>query len=213
MCHPVYHKIQKGTTVSTPSEMGGKSPLVSKEPLTGRCFISATGPDGTRTTSTTLEKPLPSLEGMTGYIVFETHGGSRLSDYWQQKTKTRLSRVHVTPRKTLFTPSHAPVDLSLLALSRTTRKNYLHGGTQTLYDTWLASVKGRDTEEWVGETVFDIEGCARVPAQSMCVQGSSCTYSGDLDPTHASPAFQAEENVVCNFNCMTTQLVHSCHSV
>ena len=213
MCHPVYHKIQKGTMVSTPSEMGGKSPLVSKESLTGRCFVSATGPDGTRTTSTTLEKPLPSLEGMTGYIVFETHGGSRLSDYWQQKTKTRLSRVHVTPRKTLFTPSHAPVDLSLLAPSRTTRKNYLKGGTQTLYDTWLASVKGRDVEEWVGETVFDIEGCARVPAQSMYVQGSPCTYSGDLDPIHVSPAFQVEENVVCNFNCRTTQLVHSCHSV
>ena len=144
---------------------------------------------------------------MTGYIVFETHGGSRLSDYWLQKTKSRLSRVHVTPRKTLFTPSHAPVDLSLLGPSRTTRKSYLYGGTQTLHNTWLASVKGRDTEEWVGETVFDIEGCARVPAQSMYVQGSSCTCSGDLDPTHASPAFQAEENVVCNFNCMTTQLV------
>ena len=210
MCHPVYHKIQKGMMVSTPSEMGGKSPLTSKESLTGRCFISATGPDGTRTTSTILEKPLPSLEGMTGFIVCETHGGSRLSDYWQQKAKNRLSRVHVTPRKTLF---HAPVDLSLLAPSRTTRKNYLNGGTQTLYDTWLASVKGRDAEGWVGETVFDIEGCARVPAQSMYVQGSSCTYSGDLDPTHASTAFQAEENVVCNFNCTTTQLVHSCHSV
>ena len=95
----------------------------------------------------------------------------------------------------------------------TTLKSYLHGGTQTLHDTWLASVKVWDTEEWVGETVFDIEGCARVPAQSMYVQGSSCTYSGDLDPTHVSAAFQAEENVVCNCNCMTTQLVHSCHSV
>ena len=52
-----------------------------------------------------------------------------------------------------------------------------------------------------------------MPAQSMYVQGSSCTYSGDLDPMHVSPAFQAEENVVCNFNCMTTQLVHSRHSV
>ena len=93
---------------------------------------------------------MPSLEGLTGYIVFETHGGSRLSDYWQQKTKTRLSRVHVTPRKTLFNPSHAPVDLSLLSPSRTTRKNYLNGSTQTLSDTWLASVKGRDAEEWVG---------------------------------------------------------------
>ena len=51
------------------------------------------------------------------------------------------------------------------------------------------------------------------PAQSMYVQGSSCAYSGDLDPIHVSPAFQAEENVVCNFNCRTTQLVHSCHSV
>ena len=39
MCHPVYHKIQKGTMVSTPSEMGGKAPLVSKESLMGRCFI------------------------------------------------------------------------------------------------------------------------------------------------------------------------------
>ena len=80
-------------------------------------------------------------------------------------------------------------------------------------DTWLASVKGRDTEEWVGETIFDIEGCARVPAQSMYVQGSSCKYSGDLDPMRVSPAFQAEENVVCNFNCRTAQLVHSRHSV
>ena len=35
----------------------------------------------------------------------------------------------------------------------------------------------------------------------------------DLDPRHVSPAFQAEENVVCNFNCMSTQLVHSRHSV
>ena len=47
----------------------------------------------------------------------------------------------------------------------------------------------------------------------MYVQESSCTYSGDLDPRHVSPAFQAEENVVCNFNCMTTQLAHSRHSV
>ena len=214
MCYPVYHKIQKDMMVSSPiSEMGGKSPFVSKESLTGRCFISAISPDGTRTTSTISEKPMPSLDGLTGCIVFETHGGSRLSDYWQQKTKTRLSRVHVTPRKTLFTPSHAPVDLSLLSPSRTTRKTYLNGGTQTLCNTWLASVKGRDSEEWVGETIFDIEGCAHVPAQSMYVQGSSCTCSGDLDPMHVSPAFQAEENVVCNFNCMTTQLVHNCHSV
>ena len=125
MCYPVDHKIQKDTMVSAPSEMGGKSPLVSQESLTGRCFISAIGPDGTRTTSTTPEKPVPSLEGMTGYIVFETHGGSRLSDYWQQKTKTRLSRVNVIPRKTLFTPSHAPVDLSLLLPSRTTGRTTL----------------------------------------------------------------------------------------
>ena len=81
MCHPVYYKIQKGTRVPALFETGGKTPSVAKESLTGRCFISATDLDGTRTTSTTLEKPLPSLEGVTGYIVFETHGGSRLSDY------------------------------------------------------------------------------------------------------------------------------------
>ena len=212
MCHPVYYKIQKGTRVPALFETGGKTPSVAKESLTGRCFISATDLDGTRTTSTTLEKPLPSLEGMTGYIVL-THGGSRLTDDWQQKTKTRLSRVNVTPTKTLFTPNHAPVDLALLAPGRVTRKKYLYGGTLTLHDTWLACVKGRDMEEWVGETIFDIEACARAPAQSMCVQGSACTYSDDLDPSHVSPAFQAEENVVCNFNCMTTQLVHCCHYI
>ena len=97
----------------------------------------------------------------------------------------------------------------MLAPGRATRKDYLYGGTLTLHDTWLASVK--DTEEWIGETVFDIEACARAPAQSMYVQGSFCTYSVDLDPSHTSPAFQAEENVVCNFNCRTTQLVHGCH--
>ena len=73
------------------------------------------------------------------------------SQYWQQKTKSGLSRVHVTPRKTLFTPSHAPVDLALLAPGRVTRKNYLHGGVLTLHDTWLGCVKGRDNEEWTGK--------------------------------------------------------------
>ena len=96
---------------------------------------------------------------------------------------------------------------------RVTRKNYLYGGTLTLRDTWLACVKGRDTEEWTGETIFDTEACARAPAQSMYVQGSACTYSGDLDPSHVSPACQAEENVVCNFKCMTTQLSHCCHLI
>ena len=210
MCYPVFFKIQKGTEASALFETGGKSRLVSKESLTGRCFISAIGPDGTRTTSTTLEKPLPSLEGMTGFIVFETHGGSRLSDYWQQKAKSRLSRVRVTPRKTLFTPSHAPVDLALLAPGRMTRKNYLHGGVLTLHDTWLGCVKGPDNEEWTGETIFGIEACAHVPLHSLCVQGLSCASSVDLDPSHVSPACQAEENVVCNFKCMTTQVSHCC---
>ena len=116
MCHPVHFKMQKGTQVPALFETGGKTPLVTKESLTGRCFISATGLDGTRTTGTTLEKPLP------------------------------------------------------------------------------------------GETIFDIEACARAPAQSMYVQGSVCTHSGSLDPVHVSPAFQAEEKVVCNLDCMTTQL-------
>ena len=96
MCYPIFFKTQKGTKAPALSETGGQTPLVSKESLTGRCFISATGLDGTRTTSTTLDKPLPSLEGMTGYIVFETHGGSRLSDYWQQKTKSRLTATQLS---------------------------------------------------------------------------------------------------------------------
>ena len=74
----------------------------------------------------------------------------------------------MTPRKTLLTPNHAPVDLALLAPGRVTRKNYLYGGTLTLHDTWLACVKGRDTEEWVGETIFDIEACAHAPAEHVC---------------------------------------------
>ena len=39
---------------------------------------------------------------------FEVREGSRLSDYWQQRTKSQLRHVHVTPRETLFTPVHAP---------------------------------------------------------------------------------------------------------
>ena len=129
MCYPVYHKIQKDTIVSAPSEMGGKSPLVSKESLFPNGKMLRFSYRSGWHENYQSEKPMPSLEGLTGYIVFETHGGSRLPDYWQQKTKTRLSRVHVTPRKTLFTPSHAPVDLSLLSPSRTTRKSYLNGST------------------------------------------------------------------------------------
>ena len=52
-----------------------------------------------------------------------------------------------------------------------------------------------------------------MPAHSMYVQGSLCTCSGDLDPSHVSTAFQAEENVVCNLDCRTTQLDYSCRSV
>ena len=73
--------------VSTPFEMGGKSPRVSKESLTGRCFVSAIGPDGMRTTSTISEKPMPSLEGLTGYIVFETHGGSDVEEKRAKRSK------------------------------------------------------------------------------------------------------------------------------
>ena len=113
----------------------------------------------------------------------------------------------MTPRKTLFTPSHHSPP------GRVTRKNYLYGGTQTLQDTWLACVKGRDTEEWTGETIFDIEACARAPAQSMCVQGSACTHSGSLDQAHVSPALQAEGNVVCHLDCMTTRHIRECHLI
>ena len=66
--------------------------------------------------------------------------------------------MHVTPRKTLFTPVHASVDLAMLAPRRETHKSYLNGSTSTLCDTWLASSKGRDSEEWTGETRFKIEG-------------------------------------------------------
>ena len=78
--------------------------------------------------------------------------------------------MRVTPRKTLFTPVHAPVDLAMLAPCRETHKSYLNGGTSTLSDTWLVSSKGRDSEEWIGETRFKIEGCAHVPAQRLYAQ-------------------------------------------
>ena len=56
-----------------------------------------------------------------------------------------------------------------------------------------------------GETIFGIEACARVPTYSLYIQGSTCTVSVNLDPSRVSPACQAEENVVCNFNCVTTR--------
>ena len=108
------------------------------------------------TSSSTLDKPLLSLEGMTGFLVFAMRESSRLSDYWQHRTKSQLCRVHVTPRKTLFTPSHALVDLALLAPCRDTRSAILidNANPLTLRETWLGSAKGRDSEERTGETQF-----------------------------------------------------------
>ena len=104
MCDPVFFKIQEGTNVSRLLVLAREvNPPPIKSSFTGRYFLQARGPDGTMTTSSTFEKPLPSLVGVTGSIVFERHGGSRPSDYWQQRTKSRLSRVHVVPRKALFT--------------------------------------------------------------------------------------------------------------
>ena len=85
-------------------------------------------------------KPFPSLEGMTRFIVLREVKAPDFSDYWQQRTKSHLSRVHVVP-KTLFTPSHAPVDLALLAPGRETRKCYLNGSILTLHDTWFGTWK------------------------------------------------------------------------
>ena len=153
MCGPVHFKLQKGTNVSHLLKEGGKFPL-TKDPLTGKCYIYAVGPDGTLTSSTTIDKSLLSLEDMTGFIVFEMRESSRLSDYWQQRTKSQLCRVHVTPKKTLFTPSRAPVDLALLAPCRETHKSYLNGSTLTLCDTWLGNSKGRDCEEWAGDGIY-----------------------------------------------------------
>ena len=164
------------------------------------------------TSSTTIDKPLLSLEDMTGFVVFEEREGYRLSDYWQQRTKSQICRVHVTPRKTLFRPSsRAPVDLALLAPCMETHKSYLNGSTLTLCDTWLGNSKG----EWVGETRFiqNLEGCASAPAQSLYAQGETCASSVDLDLSQPLPALQAEENVVCNFDCSVAYFDHCRHIV
>ena len=54
----------------------------------------------------------------------------------------------------------------------------------------LGSVKGRDSEEWAGETVFTVEGCLRAPVHSLYSHGTSRTSSVNLDPSHVSSAFQ-----------------------
>ena len=50
---------------------GGKSPL-ARESLAGRCYVYAVGPNGTLTSSTTLDKKKPllsfDLKDMTGSI-------------------------------------------------------------------------------------------------------------------------------------------------
>ena len=83
---------------------------------------------------------------MTGFMVFEAREGSKLSDYWQQRPKSQLRRVRVTPRKTLFTPVRAPVDLATLAPCRENDKSYLDGSHTILSDTWFVSSKGRDSD-------------------------------------------------------------------
>ena len=49
---------------------------IQKRLPNGEMLIYAVGPNGTLTTSTTLDKPLLSSEGMTGFIVFEVREGS-----------------------------------------------------------------------------------------------------------------------------------------
>ena len=114
-------------------------------------------------------------------------------------------------RKTLFTPSHAPVDLALLAPCRETRKCHLIGSILTLRDAWLGSAKGTDSEEWTGNTMFTVEGCARVPAHSLYSHGMTCTSSVYQDLSRVSSACQAEENVVCNFDCSVAYSFDCCH--
>ena len=156
---------------------------------------------------------MPSLVGMTGFIVFETHAVIQ-TDFLTTGNRGLspvLAECMSYPRKTLFTPSHAAVDLALLAPGRETRKCYLNGSVLTLHDTWLGCVRGRDNEEWVGETVFSVEGCVHAPAQSLYACGESCTSTVNLDPSHVSSACQAEENVVCNFKCLVAPVSHCCH--
>ena len=65
MCGPVFFKNNKGTNLSQVMCKGGRSP-VRRESLTGRSYIYVVGPNGTLTSSTTPDKPLPSLVDMTG---------------------------------------------------------------------------------------------------------------------------------------------------
>ena len=59
--------------------------------------------------------------------------------------------------------------------------------------------------------MFTVEGCARVPAQILYTCGASCIGIVDLDPSHVLSACQAEENVVCNLNCLVASLSYCCH--
>ena len=72
MCDPVLSKIQEGTNVSRLLNKGGKSPLTNGPFLTGRYFIQARGPDGTMTTSPTLDKPLPRILLFLRHMGFQT---------------------------------------------------------------------------------------------------------------------------------------------
>ena len=95
--------------------------------------------------------------------------------------------------------------LQLLLHARETHKSYLNGSCAILSDTWLVSSKGRDSEEWTGETRFTIEGCARVPAQVLYAHSMTCHGKLGLDLSHPLPALQAaEKNVVCSLGCVVS---------
>ena len=52
---------------------------------------------------------------------------------------------------------------------------------------------------------------ARVRLHRACMSRDHLAHIRMIWTHHVSPAFQAEENVVCNFKCMTTQSVYGCH--
>jgi hypothetical protein len=82
---------------------------------------------------------------------------SAVRDYWEVRDAL-LVRVHVRPRRALFSPhisADCPVALSRIVPSRCTYIFDSHGDTSERKDSWLGrNSTTRSSTLWTGETVF-----------------------------------------------------------
>ena len=87
-----------------------------------------------------------------------SEGQARKDDHWRIDGD-EVIRVHINPRRALFTPSNTkcPVPIEELSTKRRVNRIKVNGkGEECLIDTWTDNERAHllMPEKWIGETIF-----------------------------------------------------------